>query len=115
MWWSSPNAAMLLLGAGRVKAGNRLHSTAAEVHVRDRITLPDWAITEKEEEQTDQLLAAPAAWYDEQESAGRRADETVLLRSGHLESRGTMSTDFQAAGRKEWMGSTAERNPEYFP
>lgn len=37
---------------------------------------------------------------DEQEGAGRRAVETVLLRYGYLEFRGTMTTNFQAAGRK---------------
>jgi hypothetical protein len=75
--------------------------TAAEVYQRDRIELPDRALFKKEVEQTKQILIAQAASRDEQESAGRRAVETVLLRYGYLEFRGTMSTDFRAAGRKE--------------
>ena len=57
-------------------------------------------------EQTRQNLIAQAASRDDQEGAGRRAVETVLLRFGYMEFRGTMSTDFRAAGRKEQMGAT---------
>jgi uncharacterized small protein (DUF1192 family) len=75
--------------------------TAAEVYLRDRIALPDRAQIKKEVEQTKATLMAQAASRDEQESAGRRAVEAVLSRYGYLEFRGTMSTNFQAAGRKE--------------
>jgi len=75
--------------------------TAAEVYARDRIPLPDRTQFKKEVEQTKQILVAQAASRDEQESAGRRAVETVLLRHGYVEFRGTMSTDFQAAEQKK--------------
>ncbi len=75
--------------------------TAAEVYERDRIALPDRAQFKKEVEQTKLTLLAQAASREEQDSAGRRAVETVLSRYGFLEFRGTMSTDFQAAGRKD--------------
>ncbi|MBM4352717.1 MAG: transposase [Deltaproteobacteria bacterium] len=75
--------------------------TAAEVYQRDRITLPDRAQFKKEVEQTRLTFLAQAASREERDSAGRRAVETVLSRYGYLEFRGTMSTDFRAAGRKE--------------
>jgi len=78
-----------------------LGCTAAEVYLRDRIALPDRAQIKKEVEQTKATLMAQAASRDEHESAGRRAVEAVLSRYGYLEFRGTMSTNFQAAGRKE--------------